>query len=109
MLDNLSEEMTEKEIKEAEKDIKSLKNMLKDSSEWQGDWEKFGIDLTQIDSSARADIGIAGEKAFLEGRGDKLEQFKRELKQVEEMVRKSKENLKKKQGKSKRRLKKCQS
>lgn len=98
MLDNLSEDMTEEEIKEAEKDIESLKNMLKGLSEWQGDWEKFGIDITQIDSSASADIGIAGEEAFLEGRGDKLVQFKRELKEAEEMVKKSKEKLEKKKS-----------
>ncbi len=98
MFGNLSENMTEEEAEKAEKEIENLRKMLKNLSEWQDDWKKIGIDRSQIDSSAKADIGIIGEDAWLEGRGGKLEEFKQELKKAEEMVNKSKENLKKKQA-----------
>jgi len=98
LLENLSENMTAEEIKEAEKDIESLKKWLKSSKEWQGDWEKIGIDYSQIDSSAKADIGIIGEEEWKDGRSELLDRFTKELKDAEEMVKKSKENLKKKQA-----------
>lgn len=58
----------------------------------------MGIDRFQIDSSAKADIGIIGEENWLGRRLEKLEEFKKQLEKAEEMIKKAKANLKKKQA-----------
>lgn len=86
--------MTEEEIKQAEQELKNAEAMLKNLLEWQSDWEKVGVDRSQIDSSAKADIGIIGEEAWLKIRREKLEEFQKEYNEAKEMLEKAKQKLK---------------
>jgi len=95
----LKEDMTEEDVKKAEQCMECAGRMIKDLIEWQADWEENGIDYSQIDASAKTDIGLIGVKAWLRARREKLEEFKKEYEEAKIKIKKSKENLKKKQKK----------
>lgn len=98
MLESVSENMTSEDIEQSEKDIESLKKMLKYSFGIQDRWEKNGIEYDQIDSSAKIDIGLTSEKAWLKNRREKFEGYQKELENAVETINKAKEKLKKKQA-----------
>ncbi len=98
MFENISENMTAEEIKKAEKELECARRMLKDLSKWQDDWERSGIDRSQIDPIAKMDISMIGEEAWLKARREKLEELKKQYEGAKEKIEKAKEKLKNKQA-----------
>lgn len=95
MFENISENMTAEEIAQAEKDLEPIRRFLKGLFEWQDDWERNGIDYSQIDASAKMDIDMIGKEFWLKMRRGILEGFEKEYEEAREKIKKAKDKFKK--------------
>ena len=94
----IEEGMTEKELDEVAHNLETAARMLQGQFDLQDKWEKDGIDLRQIGSSAKSDIDIIGEKAWLGIRREKLDGFRKEQEEAVKKVKDAKAKLKKEQA-----------
>lgn len=90
------EDMSEEEIKQAEQRLGLYRQLVKFLFEWRADWDKIGIDYSEIDFCAKDLIATIGQDKWIEGRDALIDKFKKEFEKAEEMIKKSKEKLKKK-------------
>lgn len=94
----IEEGMTEEDLDEVAHNLETAAKMLQGQFDLQDKWEKDGIDRRQIDSSAKSDIDIIGEKAWLGIRREKLDRFRKEHEDATKKIEDAKEKLKKKQA-----------
>lgn len=94
----ITENMDEDEIEKAEEAVGLHKRLVEVLSNSQTDFIKIGIELSQIDSNAKDLIATIGVKNWKKERGKLIKKFKKELTEAEEMIKKSKEKLEKKQN-----------
>lgn len=90
----INENTTKEELDQAEDCLGCVEKMLKDLFEWQEEWERNGIDYSEIDSSAKSDIHIIGEKLWLKMRREKLNKFDKERINAVKKIADAKEKLK---------------